>query len=83
MNKLTIFAFLFVVLSASIMTSVNGQDCGENEQFFKECESSTRDECPCENFAKRDCRTGCMCKNGFCKKDGVCVKRDCVHPLYD
>jgi hypothetical protein len=23
-----------------------------------------------------------MCKNGFCRKDGKCVKRDCEHPFF-
>lgn len=53
----------------------------ENEAFYQ-FESSSRDNCACTEWLRRDARTGCMCKNGFCRKDGKCVKRDCEHPVY-
>ncbi|KAL7013389.1 hypothetical protein ACKWTF_015367 [Chironomus riparius] len=53
----------------------------QNEAFFT-CESSSRESCECFEGSLDDCRLGCMCKNGFCRKNGVCVRRDCQHPYY-
>lgn len=53
-------------------------DCAdhENEAFFH-CESGSRESCLCSSFVTLDCRTGCQCKNGYCRDNGKCVKRKC------
>ncbi|KAG5669661.1 hypothetical protein PVAND_017544 [Polypedilum vanderplanki] len=53
-----------------------------NEYYFKGCESGSRERCPCSKRTTFDCRKGCMCKNGYCRKEGKCVPRDCEHPIY-
>ncbi|KAG5669277.1 hypothetical protein PVAND_017167 [Polypedilum vanderplanki] len=59
-------------------------DCvGKKNQAFFTCESGSRDSCGCSPFTTLDCRTGCMCKNGYCKKNGECVPRDCKGSPYD
>ncbi|KAL7013385.1 hypothetical protein ACKWTF_015365 [Chironomus riparius] len=54
----------------------------QNELYFSGCESGSRDRCGCSRKVTMDCRRGCMCKNGFCRQNGVCVPRDCQHPYY-
>ena len=47
----------------------------KNEQFFKGCQSSSRENCVESFIMTADCRQGCMCKDGYCRKNGKCVKR--------
>lgn len=63
--------------------SCANMDCvGKANEAFFTFESSSRDNCECTNWITRDAQTRCMCKNGFCRKDGQCVKRDCIHSVY-
>lgn len=59
-------------------------ECGDNEIVFKTCQSSSRNDCGCSAVTKADCRVGCMCKDGYCRKDRTspCVPRNCQHPVY-
>ncbi|CAG9811841.1 unnamed protein product [Chironomus riparius] len=74
-----LFFFLFVSLSVVLVSS----ECGPNEDVF-DCQSSSRNDCGCSMIAKADCVTGCMCKNGYCRKsyNEPCEKRSCQHPYY-
>jgi hypothetical protein len=46
-----------------------------NEQFYGTCQSSGIERCGSRSPLSRDCRTGCLCKPGFCRENGVCVPR--------
>ncbi|XP_070507974.1 uncharacterized protein [Chironomus tepperi] len=53
-------------------------DCvGRPNEAFYHCESGSRESCLCSNFITLDCRTGCQCKNGFCREGDKCVPRKC------
>ncbi|CAG9811836.1 unnamed protein product [Chironomus riparius] len=53
-------------------------DCvGRQNEAFYHCESGSRESCLCSNFITLDCRTGCQCKNGFCREGDKCVARKC------
>jgi len=53
------------------------QNCAglQNEAFFT-CEPSSRDICRGNDAISDACRQGCMCKDGFCRQNGVCVPRN-------
>ncbi|KAG5669283.1 hypothetical protein PVAND_017173 [Polypedilum vanderplanki] len=80
--------FVLLILTISVTCTLESKQCGENELYFDSdgCESGSRDSCYCSQFTTDDCRWGCMCKNGYCRKNGYnspCEKRDCVHPVYN
>lgn len=53
-------------------------DCvGRSNEAFFSCESGSRESCGCTPLVTLDCRTGCQCKNGYCRTDDKCVKREC------
>ncbi|KAL7013384.1 hypothetical protein ACKWTF_015364 [Chironomus riparius] len=47
-----------------------------NEVFFTGCEPSSRENCNISGgISTGDCRQGCMCQDGYCRRNGRCVPR--------
>ncbi|XP_070505211.1 zonadhesin-like [Chironomus tepperi] len=63
--------------SCSDVNCENLNCVGRQNEAFYSCESSSRDICGCNLGTFDDCRQGCMCKDGFCRQNGVCVPRNC------
>ncbi|XP_070505210.1 zonadhesin-like [Chironomus tepperi] len=51
-----------------------------NEVFLTGCQSGSRENCERSAIATGDCRQGCMCKDGYCRRNGKCVPRR--HPRH-
>ncbi|CAG9811838.1 unnamed protein product [Chironomus riparius] len=81
--KLITLVLVTVVLSKTVAAQQD-VECGNNESFFNQCQSSTRNSCDCSDTLRRDCRLGCMCNIGYCRKDfsSSCVQRSCQHPYF-